>query len=307
LKAIFRKEVTDYFTSFRIFILFLLVCLASALALYAAYNGIRGTTETRFVFLKLFTTPAEAIPDLFTFVNFIALFLIPIVGISIGFDAINREQSGGTMSRILSQPVYRDSVINGKFLAGIFTLLVMMTVTILIISGLGLRLIGVPPIPEEIIRLFFYLIFTVVFGAFWVGLAILFSIIFRNTAVSLLTSVAIWLFFGVFYILIAPEIANAVAPISDGTAEALIHNLELQQTLLRFSPNHLFSEASLVLLQPPAYGSLTAVRLAIPGNPLSLGQSMLLVWPHLTGLVSLTIVCFAISYVIFMRREIRST
>jgi len=44
---------------------------------------------------------------------------------------------------------------------------------------------------------------------------------------------------------------------------------------------------------------------AIP-NPLPLGQSLLIVWPQLTGLIAATVVCFALSYISFMRREIRS-
>jgi ABC-2 type transport system permease protein len=44
---------------------------------------------------------------------------------------------------------------------------------------------------------------------------------------------------------------------------------------------------------------------AIPG-PLPLGQSLLLVWPQLTGLIALTLICFILSYLAFMRREIRS-
>jgi len=42
-------------------------------------------------------------------------------------------------------------------------------------------------------------------------------------------------------------------------------------------------------------------------NPLSLGQSILLIWPHITSLVSLSAICFAISYVLFMKQEIRAT
>ena len=39
---------------------------------------------------------------------------------------------------------------------------------------------------------------------------------------------------------------------------------------------------------------------------LSLGQSLLLVWPHLVGLLALTIIMFALSYICFMRKEIRA-
>jgi len=41
-------------------------------------------------------------------------------------------------------------------------------------------------------------------------------------------------------------------------------------------------------------------------NPLPLGQSILVIFPHLTALVALTLICFAISYVIFMVQEIRT-
>jgi ABC-2 type transport system permease protein len=41
-------------------------------------------------------------------------------------------------------------------------------------------------------------------------------------------------------------------------------------------------------------------------NPLSLGQCLLMVWPHLVSIVALTAVCFAVSYVKFMREEIRA-
>ncbi len=309
MRAIFRKEMTDYFTGLRVFILFMLTLLVSGATLYSAFLGIRGTTETRFVFLKLFTTQAGGLPAELTFINVVALFFIPIIGIALGFDAVNSEHSGRTLSRILSQPVFRDSVINAKFLAGMFTLSIMVVTTLLLVSGYGLRLIGVPPTSEEIFRLFLYLVFAVVYGAFWMGLAILFSILFRRISTSLLSSVAVWLFFGLFYIrMIAPAIASSIFPTADATPDVLVRNANLLLALLRVSPNFLFLEAATMLLQPPAYGSLLLAWLFnIPGNPLSLEQSMLLVWPHLTLMVSVTLICFAISYVVFMRQEIRAT
>jgi ABC-2 type transport system permease protein len=311
--AIVRKELADYFTSIRFFVLFLLVLLASAAGLYAAYQGVRSAlletgavTGRGFVFLTLFTSSGEVIPAL---IFFIAIF-VPIIGIALGFDAINSERSGGTLSRLLSQPVYRDSVINGKFLAGIVTLAVMVTTTVLLVSGYGLRMIGVPPTAEEIIRLFIYLVLTIVYGAFWMGLAILFSVVFRRIAASLLVSIAIWLFFAFFMSMIAPALANAVVPVSDTSTEAvLIQNAELQQTLSRISPNVLFDEATTVLLSPVvrSLGIITySQAIYMIPNPVSLGQSLLLIWPHLSILVSLSVVCFAISYVLFMRQEIRA-
>ncbi|HEY78440.1 MAG TPA: ABC transporter permease [Dehalococcoidia bacterium] len=294
MKTVFRKEMADHFSSIRVFIMFLLTLFISGLALFAAYQGIRGTGSGGFVFLRLFTTQIPDFPFAFLLIfgNFNALFFIPIIGIILGFDSINSEQSGRTLSRILSQPIFRDSVINGKFLASIATLSIMIVISVLLISGFGLRLIGVPPSSEEIIRLFLYLVLAIIYGGFWVGLAMLFSVLFRSTATSILFSLFVWIIFsfGVFIV-------------------ALAVPAQTSSLLLQFSPNWLFALASGVLMQPQLGAGivLELVSSTIQPNPLSLGQSLLLVWPHLTLLVSITLICFAISYIVFMKREIRST
>ena len=307
MTAILRKELADYFTSIRFIVLFLLILFASAAGLRAAAEGIRGANLPEgFVFLGLFTTSGNVIPSL----TYLVGLIVPIIGIALGFDAINSERTGGTLSRVLSQPVFRDSVINGKFLAGVFTLSMMAGTMLLLVSGYGLSMIGVPPNAEEVIRLFIYLFLIIIYGAFWMGLAMLFSILFQRVAASLLTSLALWLFFSIFILMIAPSIANAIVPTADASPAELVRNTELQQMITRFSPNILFQESTSVLLIPTwrSLGMVTVSQAAymIP-NPLSLGQSILLVWPHITSLVSLSAICFAISYVLFMRQEIRAT
>jgi ABC-2 type transport system permease protein len=294
MKAVFRKEMADFFGSIRCFILFLLVLFISGVALFAAYKGMRGSGSEGFVFLRLFTAQIPNFPFAFllSFLNFNALFFIPIIGITLGFDAINSEHSGRTLSRILSQPVFRDSVVNGKFLASTTALSMMVAVGILLVSGFGLRMIGVPPSSEEIIRLFLYLVLATIYGAFWVGLAMLFSILFRGIATSLLAALAFWIFFSFGMFIIALAVPQGVAV-----------------GLLQFSPSWLCALASTVLIQPQLGAGivLEMIGSTIKPNALSLGQSLLMVWPHLTVLISLTAVCFAVSYVVFMRQEIRTT
>lgn len=295
--TILRKELVDYFTSIRCLVLFILVFIASAAAIYGAYYGIReASIDPGPVFIKLFTT-GEDLPSL---VVFIAM-LVPIIGVALGFDAINGERSSGTLNRILSQPIYRDSVINGKFLAGIITLAIMIGAIILIVGGYGLRMIGVPPTAEEIIRIFIYFISAVIYGAFWMGLAILFSVLFRSLAVSLLFPMAIWILLGIPASVFNPYISFFVPAVSN--------SVSVQLMLARISPYFLFEEATMVLLIPVwrGYGLLTTTTSSMLPNPLSLDQSLLIVWPQLTALIAITAVCFAISYVVFMRQEIRST
>lgn len=295
--AILRKELADYFNSIRFFILFLVVLGLSALALYSASNGIRGAGTEGFIFLRLYTTEPQGIPlsFLFNYINFIPLIFVPLFGIVLGFDAINRERSSGTLSRIMSQPVYRDSVINGKFLASLFILTLIMASSVILIAGYGLRMIGIPPTAEEIMRIFLYIVFMVIFGSFWISLAILFSVIFRNLATSIICSLGLWLVFSFGLLVLAIAVSK---------------NEDTFNMILNFSPNWLFGQASSMILYPAVrtLGALTIEQLTymVP-NPLSLGQSLVLIWPYMVGLISLSSICFGISYVVFMKQEIRAT
>ncbi len=314
--AIIRKELADYFTSIRFLVLFLLALVAGGFGLFAAQQGIRAAlvesgavTEGGFVFLVLFTSSWGGLPIL----TMAIAIIVPITGTVLGFDTINSERSGGTLSRLLAQPVHRDSVINGKFLAGIMVMTLIVGTTLLLVAGYGLRMIGVPPTAEEIIRLFLYGVLTVVYGAFWMGLSMLFSVVFRRAAGSLLVPIVIFIIFYFFWVFLdfGQALANAVAPITGGSDVATqIQQAGLQLTILRLSPSYLFREAYIVLLVPmwKGLGAITYGDLAymLP-NPLSLGQCLLAIWPHLVGMVSLSAICFAISYIIFMKQEIRPT
>jgi hypothetical protein len=48
-------------------------------------------------------------------------FLVPLIAIALAFDAVNGESNRRTMARLLAQPIYRDALLLGKFLAGLFT------------------------------------------------------------------------------------------------------------------------------------------------------------------------------------------
>jgi ABC-2 type transport system permease protein len=314
--AIIRKELADYFSSVRFLVLFLLMLVAAGISLYAAQQGVRealqqshAVTSGGFVFLTLFTSSFQGIPLL----TFVIGIIVPITGIALGFDTINSERSGGTMSRLLAQPVYRDSVINGKFIAGIIAMTLMVGTTLLLVAGYGLRMIGVPPTAEEIIRLFLFGVLTIIYGAFWMGLAMLFSVVFRRAAGSLLVPLVLFLIFYIFWVELGmgTAVVGAISPIDAGSDIATqIQQASMQETLLRLSPSYLFEEAYIVLLVPvwKGLGVITYSDLSymLP-NPLSLGQSLLAIWPHMVGIVGLSAICFAFSYILFMKQEIRAS
>ncbi len=89
----------------------------------------------------------------------------------------------------------------------------------------------------------------------------------------------------------------------------ILANYNCQMNLNRLSPYYLYSEAVSTIMNPSVRSTNIILPQQLSGavsGYLSLGQSLLLVWPHLTGLLALTAIVFAVSYISFMRREIRS-
>lgn len=304
-----RKELADHLKSKRFLILLLLIGCTSFASLYGAISGLSDAiqSDSNFIFLKLYTSSGSSIPS---FMSFIAL-LGPIVGLALGFDAVNSERSNGTLNRLVSQPIYRDAIIVGKFLAGTIVIAIVIFSTGIALGAVGMAVTGLVPDVEEVFRILIFLFFTVVYIAFWLAMSILFSVICRHSATSALASISVWIFFAIFMSLVASIIANAVYPVNDQYSAMFnsLNNYTLNQNLNRISPYYLYSEAVSTIMNPSvrSVNVVTVNQLtgAISGY-LSLGQSLLLVWPHLTGLAALMLIAFGGSYVGFMRQEIRS-
>lgn len=307
LWALFHKEMGDHIRSRRFQLILALVAVSCFASIYGALGSISGSgADGEFVFLSLFTVSGSSIPS---FVSFIAM-LGPFVGLALGFDGVNSERNGGTLNRLLSQPIYRDSVINGKFLAGAAVIFSMVFAMGGLAVAVGLIAIGIPPSLEEVGRILVFLFFTGVYICFWLGLSLLFSVLCRHAATSALAVIACWLFFTIFLNLLAGIIASALFPLEG--VQGLFHiadNYKCELYLNRLSPYYLYSEAVTTILNPGvrSIGLVTNAQLqgAVAGY-LPFGQSLLLVWPHLTGMCAMTLAAFVLSYLKFMRQEIRS-
>ena len=315
--TLLRKELEDHFSSVRFLLIAALIVMVGVIIASMVGMGIqeeaKGAAKPTLLFLWLFTSTGK----LFSFVQFIGFFG-PLIGIFLGFDSINRERVSRTLSKLASQPIYRDSIINAKFLAGVTTIAIVLAGIVLIISGLGIRLIGVVPGSEEILRLVIYLIISILYISFWLGISILFSVAFRSTATSALASLAVWIFFSFFVGLGAGFMADAVAPIGQsGTnvdPNVLMRHEEVQRTISYSSPMTLYNEATTTILDPTRkttkglvlVGPLERLSLSRFQNPLPLLQSLIIVAPYLISIVAITFLCFGVCYLVFMRQEIRT-
>jgi ABC-2 type transport system permease protein len=314
LVTIIKKELADHFSSYRFTIIFALIAMVSLITAYMVGLNIRkeleGVAKPQFIFLMLFTSTGTV----FSLVQFVAFFG-PLVGLILGFDTINRERNEGTLSKLLSQPIYRDAVINGKFLAGVALITIMMVSILLVITGLGLIILGIVPGVEELWRIFIYLIISIIYISLWLGIAILFSIIFRSTATSALAALAVWIFFSFFVSIGANILANALTP-QAGAADAdeILWRAKVVKAFTLTSPMELYTDATATIIDPMrksarsivTMGPMESLSISRFSGPLSLSQSVLIVVPYIISLVAITIVCFAVSYTVFMRQEIRS-
>src|SRR5246500_1168729 len=181
LGVVMLKELSDHLTSIRMRVLEWLVVLVALAALYGAIQQIKDTTaEDPFLFLRLFTTSRDPLPS---FVSFLS-FLVPLMAIGLGFDAVNSEHNQRRLSRVLSQPIYRDALLFGKFLAGLATMSVSLLALWLLLIGVGLVTLGIPPSGEEVGRALVFLLVTIAYSGVWLALALLLSILFRSPATA---------------------------------------------------------------------------------------------------------------------------
>lgn len=315
-RIIAAKEFADHVGSWRFAILTIVLALAGAAAVYTTAGAIKdlapAASGNESIFLLLFA-PGQSINNVPPFTSFIT-FLGPLLGIAFGFDAINGERSEATLPRLLAQPIYRDDVVNGKFVAGLSAIALILATVMLVVSALGVIQLGILPGAQDILRLLVWFILTVAYIGFWLAFALLCSVALRRAATSAMLALGVWLVLSVFFGLIVGVVANFVSPVDpDATAQSTdtIANLTLQDNLSRLSPNELYTEATSIMLNPrlrtvtPDLVTSDQATGTVPGL-MSLEQSMLVIWPQFVTIIAGTMIAFGVAYVSFMRQEVRA-
>jgi ABC-2 type transport system permease protein len=302
------KEFADHLLSVRFFVLLAILGVAALIPLYFAAEQIRAAagdaSQVSAVFLYLFRLSPEGIG--FLRVDLWVGIAAPLLGVAFAFDAINGERHEGTLPRLLSQPIHRDDVINGKFAAGLAVITVVLVAVVAVITGFGLLRLGIVPAESELLRVVIWLAITILYVAFWLAFGLLLSVVIRRAATSALVGLGIWLFVAVpFFGPFLVGIVAAVISPDDPNTQHLIGQL---------IPSTLYQDISTVILNPVVQTTSRAVTQSqylqaqswFADSSLSVTQSVLLVWPQIVILFGLTLACFAAAYARFMRQEVRA-
>jgi ABC-2 type transport system permease protein len=316
-RTIAAKEFSDHVGSLRFIVLLVVVAVAAVIPMYFISSDITSSAPQLSgqpaLFLALFVVGSSTLGGVTT-VAFAGL-LVPLVGIAFGFDGINSERSQGTLSRLLSQPIHRDDVINGKFAAGIAVITVMLGALVILVTALGIVRLGIIPGVEEVVRVVSWLLATILYASFWLAFALLLSVLIRGAASAALVGFGTWLGVSLFGQFLLPLLAEALFPATTTTFGGFQYtSTQASEIMLRLSPDVLYQDITKALLNPTVntvFGSYGNIGQAISAaqqqvSLLSYDQSVLLVWPQIVALVALTVAMFALAYVLFLRQEVRA-
>jgi ABC-2 type transport system permease protein len=250
----------------------------------------------------------------YTLVSMMSYFA-PIIGLALGFDAISGEREKGTLKIVLAQPVYRDIVINGKFLAAFLAITLATSIASIVSIGGSILVLGVTPTTEEVARLTLFVVFSILFAMTYYGIAILLSTISKRTTQSMIVGVVLWAIFSFVIPIIASLVAFTIRPIrfaqnitSPEERQRLIEEMRsrtaITETINSFTPNYHFSRIAQYILNVYA-GIMIGPRTPANVRNVSIIESLTSAWPNILVLVLVTAITFIASYMVFMRQEIR--
>lgn len=136
--------------------------------------------------LDMLVNPPMPSP-LFVFTDFSRYFTLigMVLAIAIGFDLITREKEEGSLKSLLSHPVYRDAIINGKAI-GAFALFAIVLAATLLITVAIMLFYGVVPKGEDLLRIGTFFALALLYCLVFFALSLMTSTIAKNSSMSVM-------------------------------------------------------------------------------------------------------------------------
>lgn len=218
LRVIAGKEFRDHLTSRRFLLIAVLLLLVVSIGLVGGmltyrmaidrYAGTMGTVGESAA--DLGSTAGGSLLDVFNSVGEQILLLGAILGIAMGFDLVTREKEGGSLKLLLSHPVYRDEVINGKGLGGIGAIAGLVFVTFAIILAVLLAF-GVVPDGYETFALGVLALAAFLLVVSYFSVALLISTASRTGGTALVASLVVFIVLSsLLPVFVDPSVAGVV-------------------------------------------------------------------------------------------------
>ncbi|MCL0058898.1 ABC transporter permease [Dehalococcoidia bacterium] len=235
LTNIVRKELIDHIRSGKFIIVFLIFLLLSAYSLHEGINmyhdaldrykeHIERIEDAEDIRIPMPAGPpgypgvidvTEWMPErpsplyAFMWMRMAMPVLGAILAVVMGFDLISKERQDRTLKTLLSHPIYRDEIINGKAIAGLLVIILAIGMTFGI--SLAMLLISdIVPTIGEFVNIALFGIISVILLLSFFAIALMSSVLFKNSGSSIMFAFGIILVISLILPAIAPFAAEMI-------------------------------------------------------------------------------------------------
>jgi len=349
-----RKEFIDHITSRKFIFILALFLIISAYSMHVGmdyYNMRLENYKEQVSQIKeegpviMWMPEKPSILLIFQRLHFVLSLLGAILAIAIGFDLITREKERGSLKSLLSHPVYRDEIINGKAIGGILALVLAVGIAFLILFAM-LLIFSIVPDMDEFWRIVLFGTVTVLCLLTYFSIALMASTVSKDSGRALMYALVIVLALSFAVPMIGGMVAESVvgerpeppiepefqSPIEINESGKVVKHIEpmnkeevergryreerkayneqkwaIRDAFEIFSPDGNYMAVSISLTDP----YVTEVHSGswsshyTLGDTTSIKESLEKVWENIFALFILPVVFFAIAYIKFMRMDIR--
>jgi ABC-2 type transport system permease protein len=311
-----KKEFADQITGWRFLVI---LALFLAIALAGTYSGVvsyereldrysqqLAAMDDRFDEPGRMMMPAK--PPVEGIYSSMFLTLVSyggLLAIAVGFDLVSGEKESRSLKSLLSHPVYRDEVINGKALGGI-ALLAIVVGGVLLISTALLLVFSFVPFPDDLWMILTYAGITLLFLVTFFSIALALSTLCRESGSALLLSVVVFVLLsfvipyttthiGMALMMEEPDPAAYGGDISSEEYQAAITAYYGQFDLIQRIAN----------LASPQMAINALIQGISNSSGATLEDTLGKIWSSVAALTIYPVVFFAIAYTRFLRMDIR--
>jgi len=230
-----------------------------------------------------------------------------LLALALGFDLVSKEKESRSLKSLLSHPVYRDEIINGKALGGV-ALLALVVGSVLAISTALLLVFSIVPGPGDLWMILTYAGVTLLFLVTFFSIALALSTLCRESGSALLLSVVVFILL-VFLVPFATANIGTALMMEEPDPAAYGGDTQsegYQAEITAYYGQWDLIESAANLLSPQmAINALIQGIANAPSSGATLEDTLGEIWSSIAALTIYPVAFFAIAYTRFMRMDIR--
>jgi ABC-2 type transport system permease protein len=229
-----------------------------------------------------------------------------LVTVVYGFNSINKERTEGSLKVMLSYPIFRDQVMLGKLLAGLFIVSIVTIVSFALSLGVFLWFSNILLNPDMILRFSIFTLLTILLLSSWLGLSMFLSQVFKDPKTTLLV---MFLVVGLLNSDLFSYLGQIISHIVYGSAYFLVNGVVEYNAQLGALTTFIY------YLPPPQGYQIVSYNVAMPYTYTFIGDQMVYspneLWNVFVNyvysigiLIVVPILTFVGNYLLFTRKDI---